>query len=144
MALLDGEDCTLPHLLCQKLPDSNPGMSFPFTPSLTRVRGNITTPLMVIPTNNYILSVTFSKDGSKIVSGSEDKSVQVWDTSTGVALQYLNGHTRRVNSVAFSHDGIHIVSGSDDNSVRVWDASTGAQLQQLTGNTNVVCCCIFT
>ena len=144
MALLDGEDCTLPHLLCQKLLDSNPGMSFPFTPSLTRVRGNITTPLMVIPTNNYILSVTFSKDGSKIVSGSEDKSVQVWDTSTGVALQYLNSHTCRVNSVAFSHDGIHIVSGSDDNSVRVWDASTGAQLQQLTGNTNVVCCCIFT
>ena len=64
--------------------------------------------------------------------------MQVWDASTGAALQQLNGHTDLVNSVAFSHDGIHIVSGSDDKSVRVWDASTGAALQQLNGHTDYV------
>ena len=60
--------------------------------------------------------------------------MRVWDASTGVALQQLNGHTSYVNSVAFSHDGIHIVSGSYDKSVRVWDASMGAALQQLNGH----------
>ena len=82
--------------------------------------------------------MAFSKDGAKIVSGSWDKSVQVWDASTGAKLQQLNGHIYCVRSVAFSHDGIHIVSGSDDMSVRVWDASTGAELQQLHGHTDRV------
>ena len=107
-------------------------------PSLTHVRGNITTPLMTIKTNSPIYSVAFSHDGIHIVSGSLDKSVRVWDASTGAALQQLNGHTDSVYSVAFSHDGIHIVSGSFDNSVRVWDASTGAALQQLNGHTGSV------
>ena len=96
------------------------------------------TPLMTIQTDNWILSVEFSKDGAKIVSGSLNNSVQVWDASTGAALLQLNGHTGCVNSVAFSYDGIHIVSGSDDYSVRVWDASTGAALQELNGHTSTV------
>ena len=66
-----------------------------------------------------------------IVSGSDDKSVRVWDASTGAALQQLNGHTDYVFSVAFSHDSIHIVSGSSDKSVRVWEISKGAAMQQL-------------
>ena len=115
---------------------------FPFIPSLTHIRGNITTPLMVVPTNARVFSVAFSKDGTKIVSGSEDNSVQVWDTSTGAALQNLNGHTNRVNSVAISHDGIHIVSGSSDKSVRVWNATTGAQLHQLTGHNDWGVCSV--
>jgi WD40 repeat protein len=83
-------------------------------------------------------SVAFSHDGIHIGSGSHDKSVRVWDASTGAALQQLNGHTAQVMSVAFSHDGNHIVSGSYDKSVRVWDASTGAELQQLHGHTELV------
>ena len=74
-------------------------------------------------------SVAVSHDGIYIVSGSNDKSVRVWDASTGAALQQLNGHTGPVNSVGFSHDGIHIVSGSSDKSVRMWDASMGAALR---------------
>jgi WD40 repeat protein len=62
----------------------------------------------------------------------------LWDASTGVALQQLNGHTNWVRSVTFSHDGLHIVSGADDNSVQVWNASTGAALQQIKGHTDWV------
>jgi len=98
----------------------------------------MTTPLMVIQTNDRILSVAFSKNGAQIVSGSSDNSVQVWNASTGAELKQLNGHTDCVRSVAFSHDDIYIVSGSYDNSVRVWDVSTGAALQQLNGHTDRV------
>ena len=84
---------------------------------------------MTILTDGWVLSVEFSKDGAKIVSGSVLCSVEVWDTSTGAALLQLKGHTDFVASVAFSHDGIHIVSGSYDMSVRVWDASTGAAVK---------------
>ena len=95
-------------------------------------------PLMVIQAHGRILSVAFSKDGSKIVSGSSDKSLQTWDASTGAALQRFIGHIGSVRSVAFSHDGIYIVSGSVDKSVRVWDALKGAALQQLNGHTGYV------
>ncbi|KAF7970202.1 hypothetical protein HWV62_24790 [Athelia sp. TMB] len=73
-----------------------------------------------------VLSVAFSPDGSKIVSGSDDKTVRVWDVVTGqLAIPPLQGHQGYVWSVAFSPDGSRIVSGSDDQTVRVWDAVTG-------------------
>lgn len=69
----------------------------------------------------WVKSVSFSTDGTRIVSGSYDKSVRVWDTLTGQQLQVLNGHTDRVESVSFSRDDTRIASGSYDTSVRVWD-----------------------
>jgi flagellar biosynthesis GTPase FlhF len=68
-------------------------------------------------------SVAFSPDGSRIVSGSDDKTLRLWDARTGQAIgQPLTGHQSAVWSVAFSPDGSRIVSGSSDNTVRVWDA----------------------
>jgi len=82
-----------------------------------------------------VTSVAFSTDGTRIVSGSEDKSVRVWDASTGQEFNVLNGHTHWVNSVAFSTDGTRIVSGSRDESVRVWDTSMGKELNVLNDHT---------
>ena len=71
-------------------------------------------------------SIAFSPDGSRIVSGSDDKTVRVWDTLTGQpALPPLEGHEASVWSVSFSPDGTRIVSGSEDCTARVWDAVTG-------------------
>ena len=63
-------------------------------------------------------SVAFSPDGKQIVSGSDDKSVRVWDAVTGTVKSTLQGHSNWVTAVAFSPDGKQIVSGSNDNSVR--------------------------
>jgi WD40 repeat protein len=74
-------------------------------------------------------SVAFSPDGSKIISGSDDKTIRVWDASTGIEmLPPLRGHDDWINSVAFSPDGSKIISGSDDKTIRVWDASTGIEM----------------
>jgi WD40 repeat protein len=82
-----------------------------------------------------VTSVAFSPDnGSRIVSGSDDTTVRIWDTSTGEALATLNGHDRPVASVAFSPDGSRIVSGSTDHTVRIWDTSTGEALATLEGH----------
>ncbi|KAE9385618.1 hypothetical protein BT96DRAFT_791075, partial [Gymnopus androsaceus JB14] len=75
-----------------------------------------------------VISVAFSPDGKRIVSGSDDKSVRIWNAETGRQEgDPLEGHTDWVTSVAFSPDGKRIVSGSDDNSVRIWNAETGRQ-----------------
>jgi WD40 repeat protein len=42
---------------------------------------------------DWVNSVAFSSDGTRIVSGSIDESVRVWDVSTGVELKELKGHT---------------------------------------------------
>ena len=74
-------------------------------------------------------SVAFSPDGSKIISGSSDKTIRVWDASTGIEmLPPLRGHDGSILSVAFSPNGSKIISGSDDKTIRVWDSSTGAEM----------------
>jgi WD40 repeat protein len=72
------------------------------------------------------------------VSGSGDKSVRVWDVSTGKVQSVLEGHTDWVQSVAFSSDGTRIASGSRDKSVWVWDVSTGTVQSVLEGHTSGV------
>ena len=72
-------------------------------------------------------SVAFSPDGQRIVSGSYDKTLKIWDANNGKELQTLTGHTKWVSSVAFSPDGQRIVSGSEDKKVKIWDASEEAE-----------------
>ncbi|MDQ3980583.1 MAG: TIR domain-containing protein [Actinomycetota bacterium] len=79
-----------------------------------------------------VQAVAFSPDGSRLVSGSSDASVSLWDPSRsrpdGRPLRQMNGHTRPVRTVAFSHDGRTVASAGDDRSIILWDASTGQRL----------------
>ena len=84
-----------------------------------------------------VTSVAFSPDGMHIVSGSHNKTVCIWDVSTGQLVgSPLQGHTEEVTSVAFSPDGMHIISRSWANVEVVWEASTG---RKLPGPSNTVC-----
>ena len=52
------------------------------------------------------------QDGKSVVSGSEDKTVRVWDAATGKEVQKLEGHSSCVSSVAISPVGVASVVGA--------------------------------
>jgi len=69
---------------------------------------------------DYVISVQFSPGGKRVVSGSYDKTICIWDVETGEAVAGpFEGHIDWVTSVGFSPDGKWIVSGSDDRTIRI-------------------------
>jgi len=87
---------------------------------------------------NWVKSVAVSPDGTWAASGSDDKTVKIWDLETGACRATLQGHTDQARSVAIASDGKRILSASADMSVRVWDASSGRELAKLDGHTGVL------
>ena len=78
-----------------------------------------------------ISSVAWSPDGARILTGSRDGAVRVWDARTGETTLELT-HERDAYAVAWSPDGARILTGSRDGTARVWDARTGETTLELT------------
>jgi WD40 repeat protein len=78
--------------------------------------------------SDCVLSVAWNHDSSKIISGSGDKTIKIWDSYSGSVLRSLAGHSDGVTSVSWSHDGTKILSGSSDQSVKIWNSTTGVLL----------------
>jgi eukaryotic-like serine/threonine-protein kinase len=76
-------------------------------------------------------SLTFSPDGSQIISGHDGGLIMIWDAATGNRIRELSGHYVNVFDVATSPDGTTIASAGHDRSVILWDPATGQQLLRL-------------
>lgn len=73
--------------------------------------------------------VAISKDGRRVVSGSSDGIIRIWDIGdTEGSVLTINGHTGKVGCLAFSGDERRIISGSSYEGFRVWDAETGQKI----------------
>ncbi|CAE6535076.1 unnamed protein product [Rhizoctonia solani] len=76
-----------------------------------------------------VRSVGFSPDGTRVVSGSFDKTIRIWDVQRGTTIfGPLERHTKAVESALFSPDGSQIVSCSDDRTLQLWDARDGTSI----------------
>ena len=88
-------------------------------------------------------SCAYSPDGARIVSGSRDKTLKIWDAKTGKEITTITGHSDEVSSCAYSPDGAWIVSGSDDNTLKIWDAKMGKEITTITGHSKRVNSCAY-
>lgn len=79
-----------------------------------------------------IRSLAMTPDGKILASGSDDKTIKLWQLHTGRELVTLRGHSKPVNSLAMSQDGEILASGSEDKTIKIWQLSTGLQVGSIT------------
>lgn len=68
-----------------------------------------------------VTAIDFNSDGTRVVTGSADKTARIWDAENGKELGVLKGHTDRIAAVGFNPGGEMIVTGSADKTVKVWE-----------------------
>jgi len=81
---------------------------------------------------SYVSSVCLSADGQWALSGSGDKTLKLWDVSTGCCVRTFEAHTAHLSSVCLSADGRWAISEA----LGLWEVATGRRVRTLEGDTH--------
>lgn len=87
--------------------------------------------------SHIVQDVALTADGAYALSASWDKTLRLWDVSTGETFQRFVGHKGDVTSVAIDRTASMIISGSRDKSIKVWTIK-GQCLATLLGHSDWV------
>jgi len=88
--------------------------------------------------SNRVNTIAISPDNKYVASGSNDKTIRIWNVLTKQKITALSGFANNIGGVAFSPDGKWLVGSSWDFQVKVWDAKTWKLSYTLPGNTDYV------
>ncbi|MCB2206412.1 choice-of-anchor D domain-containing protein [bacterium] len=85
-----------------------------------------------------VRALDISNDGLLIASGSDDRTVRLWNTLKWEQSKRMNGHSGSVRSVSLANGGTRVISAAADNTVRIWDGRDGAALHTFSGHSATV------
>ena len=80
-----------------------------------------------------IHAVAFSPDGTKLATGSRDRTVKLWDLGNGHEMLSFLGHQDAVRAIAFSPDGKLMASAGGDADIRLWNVHDAKEVRVLKG-----------
>lgn len=86
---------------------------------------------------DWVLAVTFTPDGSKIISsggGKNNNVINIWEVNSGKLLHSLSGHKDWVNAISINPDGNFLVSASHDKTIKIWDLIQTKLVKTLEGH----------
>ena len=75
-----------------------------------------------------VFALDYDARNDRLVSGSEDESVVLWDVKAGKSIKEFSGHRHWVVSAKFSSNGDRILTGSWDGTARIWDVESGTEI----------------
>ena len=85
-----------------------------------------------------VTSLAFNADGSRLVSGSADRTAIIWSTAGGTREHTLVGHQFAVTSTSFSPDGRLVLTSSADGDAWIWSVETGLSVHKLKFHVSTV------
>lgn len=68
-----------------------------------------------------VTTIEFSPDDRRIVTGSRDGTIRLWDPATMEEVAVFHGHRAHVNDLVFDREGRRLLSASGDRSLMIWD-----------------------
>ena len=74
-------------------------------------------------------AVAFAPDGARVLSGSQDGLVKLWNTATGQLIRTFTGHPGTVYAVAWGSNEELVISAGDDGMLRCWDVPAEVHLR---------------
>ncbi|MFQ5449787.1 MAG: FHA domain-containing protein [Nitrospinaceae bacterium] len=92
-------------------------------------RGSVQATLAVYESNQegervlkhqLFLTAEFSRDGSRVLTGSSDNIVRLWDSESGTLIREFKGHENKIHGARFNQDESTIISASYDQTIKVW------------------------
>ena len=90
-----------------------------------------------------VSAVSYSPDGTLLLSGGQDRVVSLWDAASGSKLRSFTGHEDYVNAVTFSPDGQFALSGGADKKLKLWEVATGREVHNFEGHTGAIFSAVF-
>ncbi|MBD2496232.1 serine/threonine-protein kinase [Nostoc sp. FACHB-280] len=88
-------------------------------------------------------SVAFAPNGRILASGSDDKTIKLWNLATGTEISTLKGHLKWIWAIAFHPHGKILASGSADQTIKLWNLATTEEIRTLKGHTGGVTAVAF-
>lgn len=77
---------------------------------------------------HWVNSARFSPDTRLIATGSEDRTVKLWDITSKHEINTFNECEMGITDVQFHPDGTCISAGSEDRSIKIWDIRSKKQI----------------